>query len=106
MPPGAPMRVIAACVALGAFVIALIAGLWAGNALDSIIERGLVAMAAGGAVGLCVGAIAERAVMMQIERQRASAALGSSGAAHGGTGSRGADPGAGGGESEAPRARR
>jgi hypothetical protein len=106
MPPGAPMRVIAACVALGAFVIALIAGLWAGNALDSIIERGLVAMAAGGAVGLCVGAIAERAVMMQIERQRASAALASSAAGHGATGSRGAGPSEGGAESDALKARR
>ncbi len=55
MQNGSATRVIAACLGLCAFMIALIAGLYAGNPADEIVGMGLVALVVCQIVGVLVG---------------------------------------------------
>lgn len=52
---------------LGAFGIAIIAGLAVDNPVDNILSRALVSMLACNFVGLLIGTLAERAVVTSIE---------------------------------------
>ncbi len=61
MPTGSHTHVIGACTGLCGFVIALIAGLAAGNPFDVILTRALLAMGVTFVIGLGVGALAEHA---------------------------------------------
>lgn len=62
MTPGIPTKVIATSMGLSAFVIATIAGLAVDNPAENILSRAIVSMFACHALGLVVGALAERAV--------------------------------------------
>ncbi len=55
-----PSNVIAACVGLAAFTVALLAGLAAGNTTASILARALIAMFVCYPVGLIIGLVCDR----------------------------------------------
>jgi hypothetical protein len=67
------MRVIAACLALAGFVVALIVGLWAENPLDVILWRAVLALIAMNVLGLVIGLLGEKTVTMAIEQSRTRA---------------------------------
>lgn len=73
MNDGTITRVIAACLALSAFSIALIAGLAAGNPTPDILLRALIALAACFILGMAIGTVAERIVADHIARDTATA---------------------------------
>ena len=62
MVRGMPTKVIGGCLALGAFAVAIVAGLAADNPADEILSRALIAMAVCYPVGVIIGVVAERAV--------------------------------------------
>ena len=62
-----PSKVIATCFALVSFAAALVLGLAAGNATDTIIWRATVIMVISWPVGYCVGSVAQHAVNRNIE---------------------------------------
>jgi hypothetical protein len=64
--------VIGGCIGLCGFAVALLAGLSAGNALDVILSRALVALAGCVVLGLVVGLLGERAVRQHIAESRAA----------------------------------
>lgn len=64
---------IGACTGLCGFVIAIIAGLSAGNPTDVILSRALIAMICTFFTGLAVGALAEHAFGAGLEALRAAA---------------------------------
>lgn len=60
----APARIpipqaVAACTAFAAFAVSLLAGVQAGNPMDTILSRALIAMAAGFAGGFAVGLVCD-----------------------------------------------
>ncbi|MBX3357238.1 MAG: hypothetical protein KF745_02300 [Phycisphaeraceae bacterium] len=63
MTRGVPTRVIAASMGLAAFAVAVIAGLAVNNPADFILARALLSMFVCWAVGLAVGAVAERTMI-------------------------------------------
>ena len=67
-----PSRVIATCFALVCFAAALVLGLAAGNAADTIIWRATAIMLISWPVGYCVGAVAQHAVNRNIEAYKAA----------------------------------
>ena len=67
-----PSYVIAACVALAAFVVATLAGLASGNSAASILFRALLAMLACYPVGLLVGMACQRVIREQLDVHRAA----------------------------------
>lgn len=67
-----PTKVIAGCLALGAFAIAIVAGLSSGNTTDTILGRALLCMVVCYAAGLAVGAVAERAMDEHIAAHEAA----------------------------------
>lgn len=66
MAPGHPTRVIAACLALAGFVIAIISGLAAGNPAEDILLRALLALVGCNLVGWCIGTAGERSIRERI----------------------------------------
>jgi hypothetical protein len=60
--PGSPAKVIASVMGLGAFGIAIVAGLAVDNPADHILSRALICMFVCNIVGLAIGALAERTV--------------------------------------------
>ncbi len=64
-------RLIACSVALCAFVVALLAGLAAGNPTDLVLSRALASLAACFALGSVVGAVADRTVRDAVASHRA-----------------------------------
>ncbi len=62
MSPGVPTKIVAACIALAAFVVSIVAGLGVGNPTDVILARALMSMLGGFGVGLFVGLFSERIV--------------------------------------------
>lgn len=62
MTPGVPAKVIATVMGLGAFGVAIIAGLAVDNPADHILSRALISMFVCNIVGFLVGALAERTV--------------------------------------------
>ena len=67
-----PSYVIAACVALAAFVVATVAGLASGNSAASILFHALLAMLACYPVGLLVGMACQRVIWEQLEVHRSA----------------------------------
>jgi tetrahydromethanopterin S-methyltransferase subunit C len=62
-----PAKVIASTMGLGAFAVAIIAGLAVDNPADHILSRAIVSMFLCNIVGLVVGTLAERAVVDSID---------------------------------------
>jgi len=63
-----PGRLIATCLALTAFTVAIVMGMAAGNPAESILGRALMAMFACFAIGSLIGHVAERIVSDHIEQ--------------------------------------
>lgn len=59
---GVPTTAIGACFALTAFAVAILAGLFAGNAADMILQRALIALILCYPVGLIFGLMCRRLV--------------------------------------------
>lgn len=70
MSPGVPTRVITACCGLAGFSTAILAGLAADNAADSVLIRALISMLCCNVIGWIVGMIAERTIREAIEQSR------------------------------------
>lgn len=70
---GMPTRVCGACLGMGAFVIAVVAGISSGNGAEDVLLRGLAAMVVCSLAGQVLGAIAERAVDEHLKRYKAAA---------------------------------
>lgn len=75
MPTGSQTKVIGACTGLCGFVIAIIAGMSAGNPTDVILSRTIMAMICTFCTGLAVGALAEHAFGAGLNALRAAAPL-------------------------------
>jgi hypothetical protein len=71
--PGAPSKLIAAIFALAAFVVAVLAGLGAGNPASRVLTVALVSLALCYALGSVVGAIGQWVITEHV-RSRARAA--------------------------------
>lgn len=71
MQSGSATRVIAACLGLCGFTIAIVAGMYAGNGADAVIGRAIAALVICQVVGLFVGMGVESVVR---ERVRSGAA--------------------------------
>ncbi|MEC9372770.1 MAG: hypothetical protein VYC34_02965 [Planctomycetota bacterium] len=69
---GATARLIAGCCGLGAFAVAIVAGLAANNAADTILSRSLLSLFVCYLVGYAIGLAAERAVRDGVDAYRAS----------------------------------
>ena len=67
---GIAATTIAACFALAAFAVAVVAGLASGNAAASVLGRAIAAMVVCYPVGLAVGYIAQRIVGEHIEAHK------------------------------------
>ncbi|CAN5863717.1 hypothetical protein BH11PLA1_BH11PLA1_09910 [soil metagenome] len=78
MQPGATTRIIAATLALAAFIVSIAAGLSIHNPADVILSRALACMFAGLGLGFAVGLVLERIVA---ERAAQLAELGADSAA-------------------------
>lgn len=65
-----PARVIAGCLALTGFAVAILAGLAAGNPTLTILVHALIAMAACYAAGMIIGAVAYRAITEHVEHYK------------------------------------
>lgn len=65
-------KVMAGCLALAAFAIAIVAGIAAGNAPAQILVRALMAMILCYPVGLIIGVICQRVIDMHQPEQRES----------------------------------
>ncbi|MGQ0627617.1 MAG: hypothetical protein ACT4PL_05895 [Phycisphaerales bacterium] len=63
---GSSTKIIAACMALTAFAVAVVAGVAAENGVDVVLTRALWSMGLGGLVGIVIGAAAEAAVATTI----------------------------------------
>ena len=72
MIEGAPTRVIAASLGLGAFAVSIIAGMAADNPLDQVLSRALVALVACVVVGSVLGTAAEWAIRQHIAQTKSS----------------------------------
>lgn len=59
---GVPTTAIGACFALTAFAVAILAGMFAGNAFDMILQRALMALILCYPVGLLFGIMCRRVV--------------------------------------------
>ncbi len=71
-----PSNVIAACFALAAFTVAVVAGMAGGNPAMSVLVRALIAMIGCYPIGLIIGLICARVMAdhVQAHRDAASAA--------------------------------
>jgi tetrahydromethanopterin S-methyltransferase subunit C len=76
-------KVMAGCLALAGFAVAILAGLAAGNSAGDVLVRALIAMLACYPVGFVVGMICERVIAMHIEQNHDAQASDSSGASDG-----------------------
>lgn len=61
-----PAKVVASATGLGAFIVAILAGLDAGNPTETVLSRAVLSLLACYVVGLIVGGVAERAVAERI----------------------------------------
>ena len=62
-----PSNVIAACFALAAFTVAVVAGMAGGNSASSVLVRALIAMIGCYPVGLIIGLICARVMADHIQ---------------------------------------
>jgi hypothetical protein len=70
LAPGVVTKVIAATCALVAFVVAILAGLFANNPAETILLRALISLVAANLVGMIVGAIGERTIAEALAKYR------------------------------------
>lgn len=70
MTQGVPTKVIAAACGLGAFAVAVIAGLSADNPADTILMRAIVALVVCNLLGFVVGMVMEHVFSDAIRRYR------------------------------------
>ena len=66
----APSNIIAACFALAAFAVAVVAGMAGGNPATAILIRALIAMIGCYPVGLIIGLICARVMTDHIQAHR------------------------------------
>lgn len=64
--PGVPAKLIASTMGLGAFAVAIIAGLAVDNPADRILSRALLSMFICNALGLALGLVAERTIVESV----------------------------------------
>jgi hypothetical protein len=77
-------RIIAACFALAAFCVAMVAGLGAGNPPLTILFNSIIAMVVCHLVGTAAGALLAYAARLHVEAQKGQASItGAEGAAAG-----------------------
>jgi len=69
---GTPAKLAAGCCALGAFAVAIIAGLAAENAADVILTRAIVCMSVCYLVGALIGAVGSRAIEEGVRAHQAA----------------------------------
>jgi hypothetical protein len=69
---GAPSNVIAACFALAAFTVAVMAGLAAANPAAQVLLRALVSMILCYPLGLAAGLVAQRVIEQHASALRAA----------------------------------
>lgn len=80
MERGTPTKVTGACLGLSGFAVAIVAGLSADNPADLILTRAIISMAALGALGQALGAVAERVIDQRMSDHRAENPAPTSGA--------------------------
>lgn len=68
---GTPARLVACCTASSAFTVAVLAGMFAGNDLDSTVTRALAAMVVCYVVGRVVGGAMESIVAERVAAENA-----------------------------------
>lgn len=66
MQPGTAAKIIAACLGLSGFAVAVASGLAADNPADIVLTRALIALVACQVIGLLIGIAAERVVRERI----------------------------------------
>ena len=71
MTRGGPTKLVAGCCALGAFAVAIVAGLGVDNPVDVILARAVGSMFVCYLVGAALGAVAERALDEAVAAHRA-----------------------------------
>jgi len=69
---GMPTRLIGACMGLGGFALAIVAGLAADNPTNQILLRAILSMLGCQVVGLAIGAVAEMAIDERSAAHRAA----------------------------------
>lgn len=62
-----PVNIIASCLAMTAFSIAVISGLFAGNPSDEVLLRAVLSLAGCFVVGVLVGKAAEGAILEHVQ---------------------------------------
>lgn len=62
-------KVMAGCLALAAFAVAVLAGLAAGNAAEMVLVRALMAMFLCYPVGFIIGMVCERIIASHVEER-------------------------------------
>ncbi len=83
MSEGLATRVIAACLGLGAFAVALLAAMAVDASLDDALSHGLVSLGACYVVGLVIGSLGERIVREQAAAESMAEERGQGGGAVG-----------------------
>jgi tetrahydromethanopterin S-methyltransferase subunit C len=68
---GVPAKVVSTAFALGAFVVAIIAGLAAQNPSRVVLFDAMIALVVCNVIGLVIGAVMEHAVNEHVDRYRA-----------------------------------
>lgn len=71
MNPGSTARLIASCLGLAGFAVAIVAGMAAGNPGGRVLTVALISMVALHLVGLVVGLVAERVVEEYVRQYKA-----------------------------------
>ena len=66
MTQSVPAKVVASSAGLGAFIVAVLAGMGADNPTETVLTRAVLSLLACYVVGLIIGGIAERAVAERI----------------------------------------
>jgi len=67
-PNAHPVRIAAGCLALGAFTVAVIVGLWVDNPTDVILFRALLCMFFSYPIGLFAGTVCSRAIQAELQQ--------------------------------------
>lgn len=76
MTQATPAKLAAGCCALGAFAVAIVAGLAADNPADLILTRAIVSMMVCYVVGAGIGAVGSRAIEEGVRAHREAHGVG------------------------------
>lgn len=66
MPSDLTVRASTSCVALAAFCVALLAGVWVDNPLDTTLSRAILALLGGACVGVTLGLVLQAGVIAPV----------------------------------------